>query len=172
MKRMVIFLAAFAAWLLLVWPFEFGPAGLTGYNIQDVIAGLAAALLVVIVMRDFNDKEFRFSLNPIRWFWALAYVIVLAYYIVKANFDVAYRVLHPAMPIRPGIVKVRTTLKSADAITVLANSITLTPGTLTINADADGTLYVHWINVTATDTDEATAAIVSRFEWFLKRIFE
>jgi multicomponent Na+:H+ antiporter subunit E len=169
---MVIFLAAFVAWLLLTWPFQFGPAGLTGYDIQDVIAGLAVALLIVIVMRDFRDDDFRFSLNPVRWFWALVYVVVLVIYIVKANLDVAYRVLHPSMPIRPGIVKVRTSLKNPDAITVLANSITLTPGTLTINADKDGTLYVHWINVKSTDADDATTAIVSRFEWFLKRIFE
>jgi len=99
-------------------------------------------------------------------------LVVLAYYIIKANFDVAYRVLHPAMPIHPGIVKVKTSLTSLAAITVLSNSITLTPGTLTVNALENGVLYVHWINVKSTDIDEATKQIVSHFEWFLKRIFE
>ena len=55
---------------------------------------------------------------------------------------------------------------------MLANSITLTPGTLTVHAMEDGRLYVHWINVKTTKVDEATAMIVSRFEWFIKRIFD
>jgi multicomponent Na+:H+ antiporter subunit E len=76
------------------------------------------------------------------------------------------------MPIRPGIVKVKTSLKTATAITLLANSITLTPGTLTIEATGDGYLYVHWINVKSTNVEEASKHIVRRFEWYLKRIFE
>ena len=105
-------------------------------------------------------------------FWLAIYSVVFVYSVVRANFDVAYRILHPAMPIRPGIVKVRTYLKSPVAITMLANSIALTPGTLTVHAGEDGTLYVHWINVKSTDVDEATRYIVSRFEWFIHRIVE
>ncbi|MDD5675372.1 MAG: Na+/H+ antiporter subunit E, partial [Chitinivibrionales bacterium] len=80
--------------------------------------------------------------------------------------------LHPAMPIKPGVVKVKTTLTTATGIAVLANSITLTPGTHTIDVTPDGYLYVHWINVKTHDRDLATALIVGRFEWIIKRIFE
>jgi multicomponent Na+:H+ antiporter subunit E len=92
--------------------------------------------------------------------------------VVRANVDLAYRVLHPAMPIRPGIVRARTRLHTASARTLLANCITLTPGTLTIDIAVDGTFYVHWINVGSVDDEEATKAILGRFEWFIGRILE
>jgi multicomponent Na+:H+ antiporter subunit E len=76
------------------------------------------------------------------------------------------------MPIHPGIVKIKTSLKSDSAITALANSITLTPGTLTVDVTDDGHLYVHWINIKSTDTDEASKLIAQKFEYFIERIFE
>lgn len=77
------------------------------------------------------------------------------------------------MPINPGIVKVKTTLRSDTGLTFLANSITLTPGTLSVDVDQEnGFLYVHWINVKDKDIDRATSLIVHRFERILKRIFE
>ena len=111
-------------------------------------------------------------LSPVRVFWFLVYVPVFSYYMVKANIDVLYRVLHPQMPIRPGIVKIKTSLKSDSAITALANSITLTPGTLTIDLTEDGYLYIHWIYVKSDDMEQATRQIAGPFEWFIRRIFE
>lgn len=67
----------------------------------------------------------------------LAYIGVLFWEIIKANVDVAYRVLHPRIPIRPGIVVIRTSLKSNVAKLILANSITLTPGTFTLDVVDD-----------------------------------
>lgn len=63
----------------------------------------------------------------------------------KANFDVAYRVI--TGKINPGIVKMSPGLKTDTALTFLANSITLTPGTLSVDTDDEKNLYVHWINV-------------------------
>jgi multicomponent Na+:H+ antiporter subunit E len=92
---------------------------------------------------------------------------------IKANFDVAYRVVHPKLPIKPGIVKVKTKLKSDTGLTFLANSITLTPGTMSVDIDKEnGYLYIHWINVKSTDLEKATEIIVSRFEKILEKIFE
>ena len=76
------------------------------------------------------------------------------------------------MPIEPGIVKVRTKLRNPAAITALSNSITLTPGTLTVDADKQGVLYVHWLKVESKDEQEATEKIVGKFEYFLERILE
>ena len=90
---------------------------------------------------------------------------------LKSNLDVAYRVFHPEIPIRPGIVKVKTTLKSEVARTFLANSITLTPGTLTVDCIEDN-LYVHWINIVSEDPEVETRLIVDKFEKYLKKIFE
>jgi len=89
---------------------------------------------------------------------------------IKANFDVAYRVLHPRMPIKPGIVLIKTKLASDSGKLALANSITLTPGTLTMDVRGDN-LLIHWINVKSEDTEEATEIIGGRFERFLRRVF-
>ena len=169
MKKALTFCLLLLTWCLLVWPV--GPGGGT-LRIVDVLAGAVASLVALAVMRNSRPDDSLACLCPMRLVWLAAYAVVLAYYIIKANFDVAYRVLHPAMPIHPGIVKVKTDLKTRAGITALANSITLTPGTLTVNAGADGTLYVHWINVQTTDSDAAAHIIVKRFEWFVKRIFE
>jgi multicomponent Na+:H+ antiporter subunit E len=75
------------------------------------------------------------------------------------------------MPIRPGIVKVKTTLKTDLAKTFLASSITLTPGTLVVDIDGQN-LYVHWICVEGEDPEEHTRQIVEAFEPFVRRIFE
>jgi len=169
MKKMTLFILAFILWVLLVWPVD----PVTGeIHIQPIVVGLIAAALVALIMREVSVQKFHRWLNPVRYFWGAAYLIMLFYYIFKANLDVAYRVLHPAIPIRPGIVKVRTTLRTASGITLLANSITLTPGTLTVDVTDDGELYIHWINVQATDVAEASRIIVERFEWFIRKIVE
>jgi multicomponent Na+:H+ antiporter subunit E len=100
----------------------------------------------------------------------LIYIIVLFWEIIKANLDVAYRVIHPRMPIKPGIVVIKTSLKSDIAKMILANSITLTPGTFTLDV-IDDNLLIHWINVKAEDIDEATNIIGQRFEKYLRLIF-
>jgi len=102
----------------------------------------------------------------------VCYIPVLFYYMLLANLDVVYRVIHPKMPIRPGIVRVKTTLKSESAKAALANSITLTPGTLSVDITEDNHLYIHWINVKSTEEEEATKRIVLRFENILKKIFD
>jgi multicomponent Na+:H+ antiporter subunit E len=159
--RVFQFLIIFILWLLLTW--SLAP--------QEVIVGIALALLLSIMLHDVFLQSSEKLVQPARYFWFLIYMPVFFYYVVRANLDVAYRVLHPEMPIRPGIVKVRTTLKSDMAKTFLANSITLTPGTLTVDIIGDH-LYIHWINIVTEDPQEETEVIVKRFEVFLRRIFE
>ena len=85
-------------------------------------------------------------LNPVRWFTFIGYLFYFFYEMAKANFDVAYRVI--TGKINPGIVKISPDLKTDLGITMLANSITLTPGTLSVDIDEDANdLYIHWINV-------------------------
>ena len=106
-----------------------------------------------------------------RVIWFLWYIPIFLWECFKANIDVAYRVLHPRMPIKPGIVKVKTSLKTDMAKTALANSITMTPGTLSVDIK-DEFLYIHWIYVRDEDLEKATRIIVDRFEKHIKRIFE
>jgi multicomponent Na+:H+ antiporter subunit E len=167
MRRLVYFILAFAIWILLTWPFVEGKI-----DLQVVVAGLIASALVSVLFHEILPKEHIVFISPVRIFWFLVYVPVFFYYVIQANFDVVYRALHPKMPIKPGIVKIKTNLKTDSAITALANSITLTPGTLTVDLTDDGYLYIHWINVKSDDVEQATKFIAQRFEWFLQRIFE
>ncbi|MGQ9477216.1 MAG: Na+/H+ antiporter subunit E [Candidatus Bipolaricaulia bacterium] len=163
MKWILAFVLSFGFWVLLVWPLDW----------QEIFIGLFAALIAMILFGGMlRVKELKKLLNPLRYLWGLYYILALIYYIIKANLDVAYRVLHPKMPILPGIVKVRTTLKNDIARTILANSITLTPGTLSVDLSDDGHYYVHWINVRAQDVEGASERIVGRFERILRRVFE
>lgn len=167
MRRLIYFVLSFIVWVLLTWPFIEGKI-----DIQVVVAGVVTSAIVAVLFHDILPKEHHVFISPVRVFWFLVYVPVFFYYVIKANLDVVYRALHPKMPIKPGIVKIKTNLKSESGITALANSITLTPGTLTVDLTDDGYLYIHWINVKSDDVEEATKYIAQRFEWFLKKIFE
>ncbi len=167
MRRVIYFVIAFIVWMLLTWPVVDG-----ALDVQVVVAGLAASAVVAVLFYEMLPKEYHVFISPVRLFWGIVYLPVLFYYIMKANLDVVYRALHPKMPINPGIVKIKTTLKTESGITALANSITLTPGTLTVDLTDDGYMYIHWINVKAEDVEAATEHIARRFEWFLLKIFE
>jgi len=167
MRRPIYFVLAFIVWVLVTWPFMDGRV-----DLQIVVAGLIASFLAAILFHEILPKEHHVFISPVRVFWLLVYVPVFLYYVLRANLDVVYRALHPAMPIRPGIVKIKTNLKTDSAITALANSITLTPGTLTVDLTEDGFLYIHWINVKSEDVEQATQIIAQQFEWFIQKIFE
>jgi len=162
MRRLIYFAVALVVWLLLTWSLD----------TQMLIAGVIASIIVVVLFHEIMPKEHKVFISPVRMFWLLLYVPVFFYYMLIANFDVVYRALHPKMPIKPGIVKIKTKLKTDSGITALANSITLTPGTLTVDLTDDGFLYVHWINVKSDDVEQATKFVAKRFEWFLEKIFE
>ena len=167
MRRLIYFVLAFIVWVVVAWPFVDGQI-----DLQVMVAGLIASVIVAVLFHEMLPKEHRVFISPVRVFWGIVYVPVFIYFMIKANFDVVYRALHPQMPIRPGIVKIKTNLKTDSAITALANSITLTPGTMTVDVTDDGFLYIHWINVTSDDVEQATRTISQTFEWFIKRIFE
>jgi multicomponent Na+:H+ antiporter subunit E len=100
----------------------------------------------------------------------IKYFFVFLGALLKANFDVARRVINPKLPINPGIVSFETKLNNDFAKMVLANSITLTPGTLTIDV-VDNTFYVHWIDVTTENKEEIYNEIAAPFEKILLKIY-
>ena len=135
---------------------------------------LAVGIIISFVLSLFLNKQY-FELGlPIfsikRMVFFAIYAVVLFVEIIKANFDVAYRVIHPKIPIKPGIVIIKTELKQDFAKMLLANSITLTPGTFTLDVVGDK-LLIHWINVQSEDEAEATKIIGERFEKYLRVIF-
>ncbi len=151
--------------LLLVWL-----ALTSSFDLQKITAGI----LISLILSFFLSKAYLGpglpQLSIKRIVFSLIYIFVVFWEIVKANLDVAYRIIHPRMPINPGIVVVRTNLKQDMAKLILANSITLTPGTFTLDILGDN-LLVHWIDVKDESTDAATKVIGNKFEKYLKVIF-
>ena len=138
---------------------------LTGsLDTQELIAGAVVSILVTAIFgaRFTIFAGFRFSwLAPL---YILIYLASFTVALVRANFDLAARVLSPSLPIRPAMVEVRTSLKSPLGKMLLANTITLTPGTLTVDVIGDR-LLVHWVYCPeGMSTEEATAQIAARFE--------
>ena len=163
-SKIILFLVAFVVWCLLSWM----------PDTQHLIVGVFVSLLVTMMTGDLFIQRPHVLKHPLRYYYFLVhYLPTFIWECMKANIDVAYRVIHPDLPINPGIVKVKTSLQSDTALTFLANSITLTPGTLSVDINKDkGVLYIHWIDVKAKDAETATKIIVERFEKTLKKIFE
>ena len=163
-SKIILLVIAFVVWCMLSWIPDW----------QDIAIGLLVAALVALITGDLFIQRPSHLTHPKRYFYFIfCYLPLFLWEIIKANVDVAYRVMHPSLPIRPGIVKVKTSLKSDTALTFLANSITLTPGTLTVDVDRqNGILYIHWIDVKTEDVVGATKIVVDRFEKILKNIFD
>lgn len=161
MRYLTVFILSMIFWLLLTFRF----------TVPNLIVGSVASLICsAIFARYYFTGVYKF-LQPHRYFWFLVYLFVFIWACIKANIDVAYRVLHPAMPIKPGIVKIKTTLRSDFAKTLLANSITMTPGTITVDIIGDE-MYIHWIYIRSGDPAVYTSMITGVFEKFIKRIVE
>ncbi len=135
-----------------------------------LIGGLVAVIIALAVHR-ISGVYSGIRLTPKAFAFAIAYFLIFLRELVKANLDVAVRVLKPSLPIRPGIVEVKTGMQSQLGRLVLSNSITLTPGTLTLDVQGDR-MFIHWIDVKGDDIDASTAAIVSVFERTLKEVVE
>ena len=113
-----------------------------------IFAVIISLIVAIFSARVLFQKKRYHLLNPLKWVIFLFYLVGPFFYaMAKANIDVAYRVI--TGKIKPGIVKISPGLKTDASITLLANSITLTPGTLSVDIDEkNNDLYIHWINVT------------------------
>ncbi len=100
------------------------------------------------------------------------YIFIMVFQLIESNLKVAKHALF--LDLNPGIVKIHTDLNSDTGTTILANSITLTPGTLTVDVDKKLNktyLYVHWIDVKTLNRKETADEIKGDVERWLKKIF-
>ena len=155
-----VFLILSITWLMLT----------SSLHWQEVATGAFLSLFLALFLASRYAALGLPAFSVVRLWRLGVFFLVLFAEIVKANIDVAYRVLHPRLPINPGIVVIKTELSQDVAKVLLANSITLTPGTFTLDIIGD-TLLVHWIDVKSEDTAEATRLIAGRFEKHLKAVF-
>jgi multicomponent Na+:H+ antiporter subunit E len=149
-----------AIWVLLTLPFD----------TTELVAGVIVALLTAVFFAGRIEVLSDVRITPLSLIHSIIYVPVFLVELLKANFDVARRVIDPRLPINPGIVRVKTKLRTRLGRIALANSITLTPGTLTVETDGD-IFYIHWIDVDCKDINESTEMIVRKFERHLIHIF-
>ncbi|WP_423745278.1 Na+/H+ antiporter subunit E (plasmid) [Haladaptatus sp. SPP-AMP-3] len=138
--------------LAVLWLFVRGVALDPTRIVGEFLIGLAFGMLIAFMFRRFYTLDMNLTRTVQALPYAGLYVVVFIKDLILANIDVAYRVLLPSMPIEPGVVVVPLRVQTDGAITTIANSITLTPGTITMDYDEEtNALYVHSID--ATDTD-------------------
>ncbi len=149
-----------ATWLLL--------SGIYDHALLFWLGAASCLLCVLIAWRmDVVDHEG----TPLELGWRIiVYWPWLFIEIVKANIDVIRRLLRANPDISPTLVRSRTMQRTDLGRVIYANSITLTPGTLSIDVSDDAsTLYVHAID--APDTDAIIADIKASFERRIERVF-
>lgn len=155
----ISFVVSFVFWIGLQGNFE---------TVTLIVGGVVSAVIALFFSSDTHFEEFRFAPKVVVAF--VVWVVTFTVELVKSNIDVMARVVTPKVRINPAIVEVKTKLQSKWGRLALANSITLTPGTLTVDI-IDEFMYIHWIDATSTDIDGATKKIVDKFEKHLEVIF-
>ena len=143
---------------------------------SSVSAGAVVSALVAWFSARFFVHERPFGFFGKRFFILIWYcVAIFPWELLKANWDMAKRALSPRLNINPGIVRVPVEVPTEYGKTMLANSITLTPGTITMDIDErEGRCwyYIHWIDVQETDHEKAGEAIKGRMEKWLRRVWQ
>ncbi len=157
----------FFAWVLLflIWLMFTSTLAL-----QEVLTGAGVSFIIALPTNRFFTEVQLYRFKPLRLFYVIEYLFVFLWALIVANLDVARRVISPKLPINPGIVSFKTKLTSDFAKMVLANSITLTPGTLSVDI-IDDTYYIHWIDVKSLDPEQCKKDIAEQFEKILLKIF-
>ena len=160
------FIICMGIWVLITWNF----------SVQELAAGALVSLAAALFVSRFFKQEdgYRFyDLLDILKLLAL-YAVTFVIELVKANVDMARRV-YGGCKVNPGIVRVPTDMTSDQGLALVANSITLTPGTITMDvAEADGKnyYYIHWVDVTAESGEAAGEVIKGNLERSAKKVFK
>jgi multicomponent Na+:H+ antiporter subunit E len=148
------------------------------YTFNDFAVGFALGFgIIALTQRALRDQVIEtvhfqrpqdIGYYPQRAWKLLSFLAFATWSIIKANIDVARLLLRPRLNINPGIVSIPLEVRSEIGITVLANLITLTPGTVTMDVSADrSTLYVHCIDI--QDADALRDDLKQNFE---RRVLE
>lgn len=128
----------------------------TDINITEILVGLVASLLVSMLsaLYLFKDISLKFKKRG-AFLGIIRFIPIYLLELIKANIDVAKKALSINIKISPGIIKYKSDLKSDIGLYVLSNSITLTPGTITMDIDEEenkNNLYIHCIDLKNKDS--------------------
>lgn len=138
---------------------------LTGsFSFANYLFGFVISFFILWLITESKDDTKYFVMLP----KLIAFFFFFNYELIKANLQVAYEVITPKFQMTPGIVRIPLDVKSDIGITLLANLISLTPGTLSLDVSNDKkVLYVHAMYL--TDREKFIASIKNGFE---KRILD
>ena len=152
--HLFLFCAMLFLWLLL--------AG--SVALDEIIAGIIVAAVVSLISAPYIDIFDGIRYTPKALVSLMTYLSYFFIALIKANFDMARRVLSPSLPISPELLEVETQLESRLGQMLLANSITLTPGTLAVEL-RHNRILVHWIAAPeGISLEQATQDIATGFE--------
>ncbi|MFC6769177.1 Na+/H+ antiporter subunit E [Natrinema soli] len=153
-----------------LWVFVVGQPLTPISLLRGFLAGLVVGLPVAYVFRRLYGKYVDLGRGARALPYAGFYLGAFTRELLRANLDVAYRVLSPGMPIEPEVILVPLRVESDLAITVIANSITITPGTVTLDYDDEtNALYVHGVN---GRDPEAIAEPIRTWENYALELFD
>lgn len=142
------------------------PDAIVGQFLLGLVVGLPIAFLFRRLYADRVDLGRMARAVP----YVLLYLLTFSREVVVANVDVAYRVLAPGTRIEPEVILLPLRVRGDFGVTTIANSITITPGTITQDYDAEANaLYVHVID---GRDPEAVVAPIRRWEDYALRIFD
>ena len=157
---LILFATLMLFWLMLV----------NSLAVDTLLIGALVSLIIALLYRDGLSFFTEFRWTPKAILAGVAYYAYFFHQLVRSNLRLAAIVVDPDLPIEPGILKVRTGLKSSMGRLMLANSITLTPGTLTVEVQGEW-LYVHCVTIGEPDTESATRDIAAGFERYLEVMY-
>ncbi|NJO84919.1 MAG: Na+/H+ antiporter subunit E, partial [Blastochloris sp.] len=137
------------------------------YTIAAFILGFIVSFIIIRMGQPFlgNIRYFRsenpgdiphvLARLPMRvWLWT-RFTVVFLWEVFKANIQVAIGVLSPLSRLRPGILAIPLDITTDAEITLFANMITLTPGTMSLDVSNDRrVLYVYFFNISDPETDK------------------
>jgi multicomponent Na+:H+ antiporter subunit E len=150
----------------------------SSFELFALSIGLLISLGVSIFTYELFTKDIRSGRHLVEKILAFSLlyipelIFIYVFRLIEANAHVAKNVIF--MDITPGIVKIKTDLRSDTGVTALANLITLTPGTLTVDVKGTlegNTLYVHWIDVKTFSSKRAGDLIKGGLDKWLEKIF-
>lgn len=173
-RYILTFICAFCTYLVLTA----GSGDIWLWSAFELVAGGIIAVVVALAAAKWfcPGDDYRMA-SPIRWVLLCLYLCIPFFLeLIRANIDVAIRII--TGNINPGIVKVNPGLKTGFGRLLFANSITLTPGTLTMDVDEkSGDFYIHMLSVPKEMVKQKTAdaadlfSFVTIHEW-VRRIAE
>lgn len=146
-------LLLFCMWLILT----------SSLALANIFVGLLVSSAISILYIKLFKAEASIHFSPL---WMLIYLYVLLKNLIKSNISIAKRILSPDMHLSPAIIAVETSLEEDWKRLLLANSITLTPGTLSLDIK-ENKIFIHIIEY---DEGIDKKSIIEEFEQVIAKI--